>query len=303
MTNPKDGQNPEDAKAAPRVGQTLRQARLAAHIEVNKICADLRISPPALEALEQGNYHLLPGDPYIRALLGSMSRYLGLDPGPVVREYNQEIGAAPQAHSIAPYTDKAHTFSAAHKQIFTVIVIALIAVLFILIGRLNRGGEDVPSVPAGALPSPSENLAVPGDSAPESRSLAPDPAEAGAGKDSAAAAPAGGLPGTAAAPVAASPAAASAAPPAGTSAPADTAGMTVAVIKPLEDSVGVRVVRSGKDDFATLLRLGKQIQISHPDPITVYTSKRGTVEVTVGGRTVTPSRKRFKISGTAVKVY
>lgn len=307
----KDGQNSGDAKTR-RAGQTLQEARLAAHIEVNKICADLRISPNALEAIEQGNYNQLSGDPYIRALIGTMSRYLGLDPAAVVKEYNQEVGAASQAQIIAPYTDKASTFSTRHKQIFLVIVFALILVLFLLIGRLNRGG-DIPSVPAGNLPTPAESLAMPGDSAPESRFLAPDTTSgADTLKDSAgvrptpqgtlpvpipgATTPAPGAPGSVQ-PGAATPT------PGSKPAAADTAGMTVAVIKPNVDSVGVRIVRSGQEEFATLLRLGKQIQISHPDTILVFTSRRGSVEVTVGGRTVTPDRKRFKIYGPTVKAF
>jgi cytoskeletal protein RodZ len=314
MTEKSNGAKAEEPQGGAKVGQILQQARMAAHIEVNKICADLRISPHALEAIEQGNYHLLPGDPYIRALLGSMSRYLGLDPAGVVKEYNKEIGAASPEPAAVPYTDKAHTYSTAHKQIFVAIVGVLFLVLFLLIGRLNRG-ESVPTPPPVAGPAPTESLAAPGDSTPESKALAPDSAAADSARDSSLAKPVPGTPAPSGAP-----AGAATAPPANTATPSattpapgaqaaaaaaaqDTAGLVVAVIKPLVDSVGVRVVRSGKEDYATLLRLGKQMQVSHPDTITVYTSQRNTVEVTVGGKSVTPTRKRFKIYGQTVKVY
>jgi cytoskeletal protein RodZ len=288
MTNPNEGRKAEEAGSeGPRVGQLLQQARLASHIEANKICADLRISPQALEALEQGNYHLLPGDPYIRALLGSMSRYLGLDPQEMVKAYNREIGHAPQDPSIAPYADKAQTHSNAHKQIFIVIVLALFVVLFLLIGKLNRGEEE-PVPPAAGGPAATEAPAFPADTALESSSLSPDSAAIDSmAEDTAKVAPAPG----------AETAAAVQAPA------ADTAGMNVAMIRPLKDSVGIRVVRSGKEDFATLLRLGKQMQITHPDTITVYTTQRSTVEVTVDGRAHVPNRKRFKVYGGTVKVF
>lgn len=312
MTQSSNGPKPEDSQGGgAKVGRILQQARMAAHIEVNKVCADLRISPQALEAIEQGNYHLLPGDPYIRALLGSMSRYLGLDPLAVVKEYNKEIGAAPQEPSVAPYADKAHTYSTAHKQIFIVIVLALFVVLFLLIGRLNRG-ESVPAAPPVGSMAPVESpAAAAGDNGFESKSLAPDSAAADTSRDSAAvrrgSAPAVPAPGAAApspAPVPGTAPAAPATPAAQAPGPAgDTAGMNVAVIKPIIDSVGIRVVRSGKEDFAALLRYGKQMQVSHPDTITVYTTKSRTVEVTAGGRTVVPTRKRFKIHGNTVKVF
>ena len=312
MTHPNNGPRPEESEdAESKVGQTLQRTRVSAHIETNKICADLRISPQALEALEQGNYHLLPGDPYIRALLGSISRYLGLDAAAILKAYNKEIGAAPQAPSIAPYTDKASTYSNSHKQIFVVIVLALFVVLFLLIGRLNRG-ESVPTVPASGTMAPVDSIALPGDSTLESKSLAPDSMTAAESlKDSSKAKPAPAAPSarplsTETAPVLAP--GAQGPLPAGDAATAatastDTAGMNVAVIKPLIDSVGIRVVRSGKEDFSTLLRFGKQMQVSHPDTIIVFTSQRGTVEVTVGGHTVTPTKKRFKIYGNTVKVY
>lgn len=291
------GPRPEDSQGGIKAGQILQQARLAAHIEANKICADLRISHQALEALEQGNYHLLPGDPYIRALLGSMSRYLGLDPSVVVREYNQEIGAAPQAPSAAPYTDKAQTYSTAHKQIFVVIVIVLFGLLALLINKLNQG-EGTEDPPAAGSMAPSESPAAPGDTAPESRALVPDSAASGdtAGADPVQVKPAPGA-------TSASGAVPSSQGPSPAETAGDTAGMTVAVIKPLADSVGVRVVRAGKEDYAALLRIGKQMQVSHPDTIIVYTSRRGTVEVTVAGKSVTPQRKRFMIYRSTVKPF
>ena len=190
---------------------------------------------------------------------------------------------------------------------FIVIVVVLFGLLALLISKLNKG-ESTDALPAAGTLAPADSPAIPGDTTPESRALAPDSAAAGepAPADSARvksdSRPAAGAPPGAPAPAAPTPASGAAAAPAGAAA-ADTAGMTVAVIKPLADSVGVRVVRAGKEDYATLLRIGKQMQVSHPDTIIVYTSKRGTVEVTVSGRTVTPNRKRFMIYGSTVKPF
>ena len=282
------------------VGATLRKARDAASIDINKICSDLRISPQALEALEQGNYHLLPGDPYIRALLGSLGRYLGLDPISLVTGYNKEIGAVHAAPSIAPYKDRASTHTAAHKQIFIAIFAVLIVVLILLINALKKGDSDS----AGAAPapaangSPADSLALPQDTL-ESKSLAPDSGLASASPDS------GETPATGAARTADSAKTAAAIPaPAGLPAAATPAAdLNSAVVKPLIDSVGVKVVRSGKEDFGTVLRLGKQMAVSHTDTIVIMISKRRAVEVTMGGKTVIPEKKRFKIFGTTLKTF
>ncbi|MBW8888674.1 MAG: helix-turn-helix domain-containing protein [Fibrobacteres bacterium] len=350
------------------VGAILRKARIESDMDVNKICADLRISPQALEALEQGNYHFLPGDPYIRALLGSLGRYLGLDALALVQKYNREIGAVHAAPSIAPYKDRTSTHVSSHKQIFIVIFAVLIVVLIVIINQLKKSEPSATGMgPApGAVAGASDSLTPQQDSL-ISKSLAPDSgasrsspdsgetrgqpatpaskanreaaAKAIAHADSAASKPASGAgphaatpatpatpagkapvappAGTAPAPApsaATVPAAApgSSATPGSTAAPAGTAaasaaasmaGLNSAIIKPLIDSVGVRVVRSGKEDFSTLLRLGKQMQVSHTDTIVVMVSKRKSVEVTIGDKTVTPERKRFKIYGTTLKTF
>ncbi len=303
--------------AGESVGSILRKARLAAKIDINKICTDLRISPQALEALEEGNHHLLPGDPYIRALLGSLGRYLNVDPKALVQNYNQDIGAVHAAPSIAPYKDRASTHTAAHKQIFFVIFAVLIVVLVVLINQLKKGDSSSGAPPAPASTGSADSLSPPLDTL-ESKSLAPDSGMAKGSPDSgethglgtagpAALHPAARMDslktaasaGSSAPPVAAVPAATAVVP-----APAvETAGLNSAVIKPLIDSVGIKVVRSGKEDFGTVLRLGKQMQVSHTDTIVVMISKRKAVEVTLAGKTVIPERKRFKIFGTTLKTF
>jgi cytoskeletal protein RodZ len=277
------------------VGSLLRKARIEADLDVNKICADLRISPKALEALEEGDYRQLPGDPYIRALLGSLGRYLRLDSAALVQRYNREIGAVSAEPSIAPYKDRSSTHTASHKQLFIVIFAALIVVLIVLINQLRKidpASAGLPPAPEAA-PADADSLAETPDTAVSS-ALAPDSADSHGTADSG---EARGSEIPAPKPMAGTPAA-EAAP-----APAPPAELTSAIVKPLVDSVGVRVARSGKEDFATLLRLGKQMQVSHTDTIVVFVTKRRSVEVTVDGQTVIPDRKRFKIFRNTVKAF
>lgn len=299
------------------IGRSLREARQAANIDANKICSDLRIAPQTLDALEQGNYHLLPGDPYIRALLGSIGRYLNIDPLSLVQGYNKEIGAVHAAPSIAPYKDRTQTHTATHKQIFIGIFAVLFIILFLLFRKLNVNEDSVAVVPPLAGTT-TDTLSPAQDTLLESKSLAPDSSlpkaatkagdarvtdlkptgpvtPGGKPADSAPRPDQTGVPagttGTAASGIAQA------------AAPIDSTGLIMAVVKPLMDSVGVKVMRYGKEDFSTVLRLGKQMQVSHTDTITVMVSKRKSVEVTIGGKTVIPDKKRFKIYGNNLKVF
>ena len=294
------------------IGTTLREARQAANIDANKLCSDLRISPQTLEALEQGNYHLLPGDPYIRALLGSHRPLPEPRSTALVQSYNKEIGAVHAAPSIAPYKDRTQTHTATHKQIFIGIFAVLFIVLFLLFRKLNVDEAIPPTLSRLRPPGAADTLALAAqDTLLESKSLAPDSSAAPESS-----VPAGAAPGAVPAPVApavpgatshraapAAPAAPAAAAVAASAAPIDSSNLTLAVVKPLIDSVGVKVMRSGKEDFATLLRLGKQMQVSHTDTIVILISKRRAVEVTLDGKTVIPDRKRFKIYGTTLKTF
>ncbi len=301
--------NPQST--SPSTGQILRDARLAAHLDLNKISNDLRLSPQVIEALEKGDYHLLPGDPYIRALLGSLGRYLNLDTVNLIATYNKEIGAVHSAPSIAPYKDRAHTYTTAHKQIFIFVFLGLFILLILLMSKLNKPEVDAAKQSNGLNPAPAESLAVPQDSLVESHSLIPDSimdttekaklptdttviqtgklgaANSGSTLPTPVAQPGPSVVTTSA-------------PPTSTPAAAPT---NVVVIKPLIDSVGVKVLRTGKEDFLTVLRLGKQMQVSHSDTIVVFISKRRAVEVTWGDKSVIPDRKRFKIYGNTLKTY
>lgn len=300
------------------IGRSLREARQAANIDVNKICTDLRIAPQSLEALEQGNYHLLPGDPYIRALLGSIGRYLNIDPLSLVQGYNKEIGAVHAAPSIAPYKDRTQTHTATHKQIFIGIFAVLFIILFLLFRKLNVNEDTVAAIPP-MTGTATDTLSPAQDTLVESKSLAPDSlskavpggidAQGTGAKPGDPALPAGGAPvpanttGTTAPGTAVPGTAAVAVPAPAASAAIDSTGLIMAVVKPLMDSVGVKVMRYGKEDFSTVLRLGKQMQVSHTDTITVMVSKRKSVEVTIGGKTVIPDKKRFKIFGNNLKAF
>lgn len=120
----------------PKAGALIREARIAAGIEAADLCASLRISPAALQALESGQYSRLPGEPYVRALLGSIARHLGLDAQKLLQIYSLETGTTPAEPSVAPYQDVSQVHVLAHRKLF----IGLLAVLLLalLVIRLLR---------------------------------------------------------------------------------------------------------------------------------------------------------------------
>jgi transcriptional regulator with XRE-family HTH domain len=72
------------------LGEILRSAREKKKATLLDAAAATRIQSTYLEALEQGDYAILPGPAYVTGFLRNYARYLGLHPDDVIQEYRDE---------------------------------------------------------------------------------------------------------------------------------------------------------------------------------------------------------------------
>ncbi len=79
---------------AARVGEELRDSRLALGMSVAEMATRLRIRRPYLEALEDGRIQDLPGPAYAVGFVRTYSAALGLDSDVLVRRFRDHSGAA-----------------------------------------------------------------------------------------------------------------------------------------------------------------------------------------------------------------
>lgn len=75
------------------LGQLLRKARTEKQMTLDELQEITKIRKRYLEAIEEGNYNVLPGNFYVRAFIKQYSEAVGLDPDEVFRLY---------AHAIPP---------------------------------------------------------------------------------------------------------------------------------------------------------------------------------------------------------
>lgn len=75
------------------LGQILREARETKGLTLAEVQAQTRINARFLEALETGEYAVLPSPVHVRGFLRNYSRFLELDPQPLVERYEQRQGA------------------------------------------------------------------------------------------------------------------------------------------------------------------------------------------------------------------
>ncbi len=132
----------------PEIGETLRDARMRARIDVSEIEAKTKIRAKYLRALENEEWGLLPGPTFVKSFLRTYAQALGLDGKALVEEYRlshegltdaalEPIVSSPQ-HSRSPGGGRASTGPSRGYMV----VVAVVGVLIVLlvVGLLTGGG-------------------------------------------------------------------------------------------------------------------------------------------------------------------
>lgn len=78
------------------LGQKLKEARLAKGLSLNDIQELTKIRKRYLEAIEAGDYKVLPGSFYVRAFIKTYAETVGLDPDELLAEHSDHVPAAVQ---------------------------------------------------------------------------------------------------------------------------------------------------------------------------------------------------------------
>lgn len=82
------------------IGDTLAQARRQADLTVTQVSQRTCIRETIIRGIERGDYSACGGDFYARGHIRSIARAVGLDPEPLIREYDHTQGA-PQSITAA----------------------------------------------------------------------------------------------------------------------------------------------------------------------------------------------------------
>lgn len=297
-----------------KAGTLLREARLAADIDAMKLCASLRISTAALEALEACQYDRLPGDPYVRALIGSVARSIGADPQKILQTYIKETGKKPAETHVAPYKDVTEVHGLAHRKLFFALLAVLLIALLVILGKVNSSSEKNA---AASQTSRSETVAVvippPADTLPVSAALRPDSLKPDTSKKAVKPDTTHLAPNTASlvtskkdtVPATAKKTETKPATPVVKDSVQKSAGTVSKVtIKSLRDSMQFRILRAHKAQASHMLMLGKQMEFTDNDTLTVILYSKLGVKVALGDSVfVSPTTRRFKVFGIHISYF
>src|SRR3954454_25131598 len=148
----------------PEIGETLRDARMRAKIDVSEVEATTKIRAKYLRALENEEWGLLPGPTVVRSFLRTYADYLGLDSKLLVEEYRlrhehpSELDLAPIAPNLGP--ERRARITPPRPSRGWVIGLSVLAILALLIvigsaggGRPEQGKVATQSTTRTAKPS------------------------------------------------------------------------------------------------------------------------------------------------------
>lgn len=159
-------------------GQELQQARLTKKISLADISAETRINLKFLEAIEQGQFQILP-QTYVRAFLREFALMIDLDPNEIMKRYDNARRDLPskkieepslQQQTIqegnTPRDLEGSTFSLSPLQrtiVFGIILVGAVLVVYILatMNEVTELQKPVSEVPFDHVVRESEAASIP----------------------------------------------------------------------------------------------------------------------------------------------
>jgi len=71
------------------IGEWLRRERTARSVSLESVRDETKITMRFLQALEDGEFEKLPGEPYVSGFIRLYARAVGFDPAPVLAKYRE----------------------------------------------------------------------------------------------------------------------------------------------------------------------------------------------------------------------
>ncbi len=152
----------------PTIGRALARGRREAGLSVDAVSAATRVRVPIVQAIEKDDFTRCGGDVYARGHIRAFARTVGLDPAPLVAQYDREHGGRPEPTPVAPLYEGDRIRSEPRRPNWTAAMIAAIVAVVGFVGFtvVSGGGSGRTVADRSSQPSPS---------AKPSRSTGPSP--------------------------------------------------------------------------------------------------------------------------------
>ncbi|MFI1016571.1 helix-turn-helix domain-containing protein [Streptomyces sp. NPDC020965] len=172
------GNSPEDDQPSieddrPSIGRLLHQARIESGLTADEVSATTRVRVPIVHAIEQDDFARSGGDVYARGHIRMIARAVGLDPDPLVAQYDAEHGGRPAPTPAAPLFEAERIRADPRRPNWTAAMVAAIVAVVGFVGFTLFSGDDkagsgqVAQAPAAEKSTPAKAPAKPADPKPD----------------------------------------------------------------------------------------------------------------------------------------
>lgn len=167
------------------LGQQLREARLARGLSLDDIQEMTKIRKRYLEAIESGDYKVLPGSFYVRAFIKTYAEAVGVDAEELLAEHRQNVPETEPEQTMEPVMQKRRSRQHSERNSkwlsttlmwsFAVLILAVIYMYFTVWGKSETAENKQPD------PTPVTQEAQKGGQAPsgDNAGKTPDSTPAG----------------------------------------------------------------------------------------------------------------------------
>ncbi|NBE53145.1 helix-turn-helix domain-containing protein [Streptomyces boluensis] len=142
------GNSPEDDRPSipeddlPSVGRALQQARVDSGRTVEEVSTATRVRVPIVQAIEQDDFSRCGGDVYARGHIRTVARAVGIDPDPLLAQYDAEHGGRPAPTPAAPLFEAERIRPEPRRPNWTAAMVAAIVAVIGFVGFTLFSGED-----------------------------------------------------------------------------------------------------------------------------------------------------------------
>ncbi|MEV0255516.1 helix-turn-helix domain-containing protein [Streptomyces sp. NPDC050732] len=167
----------QQAAERPSIGRVLQQARVAAGQTVDEVSSSTRVRIPIVHAIEQDDFTRCGGDVYARGHIRTLARAVGLDPAPLIAQYDEGHGGRPPAPTpAAPLFEAERIRSEPRRPNWTAAMVAAIVAVIGFVGFTAFSGDDGDdgskavaegSTPASTKPAEKPKPTKPADPKPD----------------------------------------------------------------------------------------------------------------------------------------
>jgi cytoskeleton protein RodZ len=170
------------------IGQALSAARRDAGLTVDDISAKTRLRATVVRAIEADDFTLCGGDFYARGHIRTLAGLVGLDPAPLLAEYDATIGTNDEGPATTQLYEsevsgrainRTAQKRAPHWGMAGAAMVLVVIIIFAVIGLTNHGGKGPPAqaAPPVAAVTSSAPPASPSPAAPVASAPAASPIE------------------------------------------------------------------------------------------------------------------------------